>query len=597
MHLLTNLTTMKSISVKIVIGILKLFIYFYTVLTLPIYVLLQFQCLVKKREKRTFARLEDSSDPYSAWVTSSDYPSRDEKFNEIAKATTLNEIFDIASKYGGENNECLGYRKILQTNRTEKSTKFILSDYNWLTYSQVDEKIRNIGRGFLLFAESQDDPVVILAATSIEWFLTSQALIKNGFTLATLYATLGEESICHALNETEAQVLVTTTDMFPVIKKREDSLPFLKLIVYLDENESKPKVTFERLKTVSLLVLEETGKATPCALNTNQNACGDDRALIMYTSGSTSSPKGVVLSHFNIVSAIISTMPMFESYFGKNERYLAYLPQAHMLEFALSRALYLIGIKLGFGTAQTLTDTSPNITLGQKGDASLLKPTVICTVPLVLERLRKGLEDKLNEGGPIGKELFYFAMDYKHFWSQYNFNSPIIENLFCRKIRAILGGDVKMIWCGGASLSLGTHKLIQEAFNCFVRNGYGSTESCASTTVSQADDTTYGSVGSPLYGVKIKLVDWKEGGYLVKGTPSRGEIVVGSATVAKHGYYKLPQETEEVLKEDGDIKWFYTGDIGEFSADGNLKIIDRKKDFVKLSHGEYVSLSQACTQR
>lgn len=145
---------------------------------------------------------------------------------------------------------------------------------------------------------------------------------------------------------------------------------------------------------------------------------------------------------------------------------------------------------------------------------------------------------------------------------------------------------------GSAPLSPETHEFIRACLDLRLLQGYGLTESSASATLMDVDDLNVGHVGAPLAGVQIKLVDWAEGGYRVNDKPlPRGEIVIGGKNITA-GYYKNDTLTKECYKDEEGLTWFYTGDIGEALPDGSFKIIDRKKDLVKLQYGEYISLGK-----
>jgi len=158
-----------------------------------------------------------------------------------------------------------------------------------------------------------------------------------------------------------------------------------------------------------------------------------------------------------------------------------------------------------------------------------------------------------------------------------------------RKIRYFLGGRVRLLLSGGAPLSPETHSLVRTCICVPLMQGYGLTETCACASVTSIHDRTTGRAGAPLLGVKMKLVNWEEGNYLVTDKPNaRGEIHIGGDNVAL-GYFDNPDKTAEDFYDADDTRWFRTGDIGEVDQDGVFRIVDRKKDLVKLQGGEYVS--------
>ena len=307
-------------------------------------------------------------------------------------------------------------------------------------------------------------------------------------------------------------------------------------------------------------------------------------------------PKGVMISHRNVLSAIkILTTYLLYLNIKNNEDhvYVAYLPLAHIFEFTSDLVMFFNGIPIGFSSAFTLTDESPGIIPGQKGDLSLLKPTIFITVPLVLERLKKAISDKIEKQGHFFKQFFDFAIQYKHQWNLRGFSTPILDLFVFNRIKKVLGGRIDTISCGGAPLVPETHKFCNSCFGINIMQVYGSTESSAITWMDR-EETAFEIVGEPLPFTQVKLVDWPEAGYRVTDKPRpRGEIITSGHHISK-GYYEAEQLTEEAFIHDPDgTRWFLTGDIGEMLEGGKLKIIDRKKDIVKLQHGEYISLGRA----
>ena len=289
--------------------------------------------------------------------------------------------------------------------------------------------------------------------------------------------------------------------------------------------------------------------------------------------------------------------------------YVAYLPLAHILEFGTETFLMLVGCKIGFSSPHTITDLSVGLMPGTKGDVTLLKPTLMASVPLVLDRIRKAIYARLNSKGLFAVRLFEFVIEYKNFWESkgndlfvelikkliywIGFRTPIMDALFLSKFRSIVGGRLEILMTGGAPLSADTQKFIRACLNVTFAQGYGSTETGCGGLFMDENDYTLAKVGGPLYGIKVKVVDWDEGGYRTTDYPNaRGEIHLASDTLSI-GYYKLDQLNEEAyyVGKDG-VRWFKTGDIGELFPNGTFKIIDRKKDFIKLQFGEYISLGK-----
>merc|ERR1712106_1077881 len=206
--------------------------------------------------------------------------------------------------------------------------------------------------------------------------------------------------------------------------------------------------------------------------------------------------------------------------------------------------MMMFGVPVGYSSPNTMTDMSTKVKRGQKGDASVLKPTMMCVVPLILDRIYKNIIDSVNKRGTNFQKAFEFCYRYKLYWSRNNKATPVVDKIVFNKIKSLLGGRMRFA----------------------------------------------------IAGMEIKMVNWEEGHYRVTDNPRpRGEIIIGGNTVAK-GYFKNDQKTEEDFYNEGGKRWFRTGDIGELFDDGTVRIIDRKKDLVKLQLGEYVSLGKVESQ-
>nr|XP_027205788.1 long-chain-fatty-acid--CoA ligase 4-like [Dermatophagoides pteronyssinus] len=433
---------------------------------------------------------------------------------------TLDEAFIKGYKVFGPQHPCLAWRPILDRESNKQNDINIpclykLGEYQWMTWETLIQSINRFGSSLRLMLSAQKgDRIIIYAETSYRWFIAAQAIIKNGSVVATLYPTLDNQGVYDAIKECETTVIVTTNQLLKKLIKhpnKDEIFQQLRYIILLDHMENQKNKDIENLNLelnnnnqndVQFFTYEQILQAGKKDFVFSKND-PDDLAVIMYTSGSGGRPKGVLMTQRNIMGLFKGCIGLLEFFLHETRRhiYIAYLPLAHILEFGVETFVILLGARIGYSTPHTLTDMSAGLMAGCKGDATLLRPTVMACVPLVLDRIRKAILTRLNQ------------------------------------------------------------------------------------------------LGGPQFGTKIKLVDWTEGGYTTTDEPNpRGEIHLSCESLSV-GYFKLKDVDREAYYEDhkGD-RWFRTGDIGEMYPNGSFKIIDRKKDFIKLQFGEYISLSKVETK-
>lgn len=303
-----------------------------------------------------------------------------------------------------------------------------------------------------------------------------------------------------------------------------------------------------------------------------------------------------MIKHGNLLSSLKALIKRLGTLkidgYIRQDCYIAYLPLAHVLELSAEIGCLINGVKIAFSSPQTISDTSTSIKRGQKGDLRILKPTIMAAVPIVLERLSKTVIDKISKTSWFFQLLFKMFYDYKLSAYRAGRSTRLLDRILFKRIsRAVVGGKLRLMLSGGAILSKEVHEFIQVCL-CPVMQAYGLTETCAGGTSQLPNQTENGVVGSIVPACELRLVNWEEGGYRNTDTPNpRGEIYIGGDNVAA-GYWNMPEKTAEDFKVIDGLNYFATGDIGEMTKTGNVKIIDRKKDLVKLSGGEYVSLNK-----
>ncbi|KAI9331185.1 hypothetical protein BDR26DRAFT_807019 [Obelidium mucronatum] len=522
----------------------------------------------------------------------------------------VNTLFDIllsgATKYPTK--DILGARHIVNVIEEEKEvTKkvpgggevkeikkwkfFELSPYEWLTFGQVKDLALAYGSGFRALGLNPKDKLTIYAETSRDWMLMAFSASSQNITITTAYATLGEEGLVYSLQECEITTVFTNADLLPMILKVASKVPLLKNVVYNGSPDSSLLLKLDKdashLNLVSLYELKTLGEKTPFEPVAPK---ADDLACIMYTSGSTGPPKGVMLTHGNVIGSVSGAKnflnPMVSD--ERTEVYLAYLPLSHILELVVEITMLYLGVAMGYGSVKTLTDSSVRNCLG---DIRELKPVILGGVPQVWESIRKAVVSKIETGSSLVQSLFGAAYNLKWWLMQNGMGSLAgpLDTIIFNKIKDQVGGRLKYALSGGAPMPKSTQQFMNVVATTLV-NGYGMTECAAVISIQDPKMiTNLGALGGVVTSLEAKLVDVPDMGYRSTNVPKpQGELWVRGSSVMK-GYYKQPQQTKEALTDDG---WLMTGDIAEWNANGTLTIIDRKKNLVKLANGEYIAIEK-----
>ncbi|XP_047440868.1 long-chain-fatty-acid--CoA ligase 4 [Mugil cephalus] len=519
-------------------------------------------------------------------LANEDFPGKD----------TLDKLFKYAVERFGDA-DCLGTRELLSEENERQPNgkvfkKLILGEYRWLSYNQLDSIVSEFGDGLAALGQQPKSTIAIFCETRAEWMITAQACFRRNFPLVTFYATLGEEAIAFGLNETGVTHLVTSVELLETkLKSVLPQIPKLKHVIYVDQKKVSSQDYPEGLSVHSMQSVRDLGVLPENKERPIVKPEPSDLAVVMYTSGSTGRPKGVMIVHSNIIAGMSGQCERIPG-LGPNDTYIAYLPLAHVLEMTAEISCVTYGCRIGYSSPQTLSDQSTKIKKGSKGDSSVLRPTLMAAVPEIMDRINKNVMSKVQEMNFLQKTLFTMGYEYKLKQIRKGYDAPLCNALLFRKVKKLLGGQVRMMLSGGAPLSSATQRFMNVCFCCPVGQGYGLTETCGAGTITEVADISTGRVGAPLICCEVKLRDWAEGGYTSKDEPNpRGEILIGGPNVTM-GYYRHESNEQDFFVDENGQRWFCTGDVGEVYPDGCLQIVDRKKDLVKLQAGEYVSLGK-----
>lgn len=442
----------------------------------------------------------------------------------------------------------------------------------WKPYStkEVHDIVNKFSAGLLKMGLSANDGTVenadkiaIISNNRPEWVFTDLAVQQTGAILVPLYPTTSPIEITYILNDAQVKyIFVSNEELYNKIQQILPDVPSLQKIY-----------SFEKISGVSnwTEVLENVDASDLSNVESTKSSITDEHvATIIYTSGTTGTPKGVMLTHKNIVSNVLLSKESFPFPNDPTTKVLSFLPLNHIFEKTVTYIYLFSGI--GIYYAESLETIGENL--------KEIKPNGFTTVPRLLEKVFEKIMTTGSNLTGIKKALFFWAVKLGKRYDNrvsggifYNLQLAVANKIIFNKWREALGGNVSFIITGGAACQ----EMLLRVFNAAqipVYEGYGPTEHSPVICVNRklpAGLTKFGTVGPPINGIEVKLAE-------------DGEVLCKGPCVMK-GYYKRPDLTSETIM-DG---WLHTGDIAEWDEKIFLKITDRKKELIKTSGGKYVA--------
>ncbi len=443
--------------------------------------------------------------------------------------------------------------------------------YKGITYNELKEETNSFAYGLSSLGVGKGDKVAIISENRPEWVYSDFAIIEIGGIDVPLFPSLTADSIEFILNNSEAKgVIISNKFQLNKIRKIIDKCKHIKFIIVLNENDFDTDVknlhTFKKVQDLG----NSYQPSHPNLLEDSiEKIDENDVCTLIYTSGTTGEPKGVILTHRNIMSNVNSTLEIYP--ITKDDVFLSFLPLCHSFErMAGYYSAFAAGAPVYY--AESIETVAANLIE--------VKPTIMTSVPRLFERIYSKIIKNVESQPEKKQKIFYGALNignqYANAKREGKISLPlrikhkVADKLVFKKLKEKTGGNLRFFISGGAALPRALGDFF-ESTGIIIIEGYGLTESSPVIAANRFDDYKFGTVGKPLPGVEVKIA-------------SDGEILARGPNIMQ-GYYKNKKETEATLI-DG---WLHTGDIGVFDADGFLMITDRKKHLFKTSAGKYIA--------
>jgi long-chain acyl-CoA synthetase len=470
--------------------------------------------------------------------------------------TTLNEVFSDRTDAEHAARTYIHYKP----NRNEK--------YKQVTNGEFRNLVMGFASGLRSLGIMRGDRIALISESRPEWLVTDFASLAIGAITVPMFPTLTAKQVEHILAHSGAKYAVVSNDLqLSKVLKSAPACPSLEGIIIMNElwNHDTGSLKAHRFGEVMKMSSDGFNFEEELSL-----AKPEDTITIIYTSGTTGEPKGVMLTHHNLISNIegaLGNLPLI----GSEDVFLSFLPLSHGFERLASYLLFRSGAELAIAeSVDTVADNMIEV-----------RPTIMTGVPRFYEKIFSRLMRMREKMSPTRRKIFDWAMSVgnecalalegKHPKKSVLLQRPIADALVLKKIRARTGGRIRFFVSGGAALPIEVGRAFA-GFGMMVVEGYGMTETSPVIAVTPHDNIKWGYVGKPLGNIEVKIAE-------------DGEILTRGPHVMK-GYYRSPEMTAEIIDSDG---WLHTGDIGELDKEGYLRITDRKKHLIVTEGGKNVA--------
>ena len=442
--------------------------------------------------------------------------------------------------------------------------QFVEGKWETWRWGDVGEQLRRWRRGFAKEGFSPGDRVAIRLKNCVEWVFFDQGAMGCGLVVVPVYAEDRGDNIGYIIEQTESRLLlVDTIEQWKEIRDTSDNLSSLQRVVLLNPAQDQSE------KDERLMDLAEWLAAAEQFTDPDIVPDRSDLATIVFTSGTTGRPKGVMLSHDNIMTNAYTGLHSIAVF--PQDKMLSFLPLSHMFERTVGYYLNVIT-----GSSVAFNRSIPELL----EDMAMVKPTIIITVPRIFERAYSAIKGQLDEGSSIKRWLFTKAVDlgwgrFEHLqgrgkWSAGRLILPLLDRLVGSKVRQRFGGNLRFVVSGGAPLAAKISRVFV-GLGIDILQGYGLTEASPILTVNTLSRNKPESIGLPLHQTQLRLADNNE-------LQAKGPGIM-------QGYWKNEEATRETMTDDG---WLMTGDVATISDEGFISITGRIKEIIVMATGEKV---------